>query len=230
MDTFRVRGCVKTIRILLDVVERRHRTPFLRRWRSERFDRKHNIRAADFILLDSLGLAGNEGGHDYAGTPVFVFEEAISSLKLDFSEFHFVDYGSGMGKALLLAARYPFQSVTGVEFSEELHNIAKANITTWRLPEQKCFNVKSICADASHWAPPEEPCVLYFFNPFRPKVLTLVLQNILQSALRAPRPIYVVYLFPSYPEVFNKFPELQCKADVTMHDRLYAIYRVSTYE
>jgi hypothetical protein len=225
-DSIRVRGCVKSGKIILEIAQRRHPALFLRRWREQRFDRKHNTHTSGFISLEAHCVVNYADGHNYVGTPVSIFEEAMAKLALDFSQFHFVDYGSGMGKALMLAARYPFRCVTGVEWSEALHKIAKTNIGMWRLADQRCFNVRSVCADASCWSPPDEPCVLYFFNPFRPPLLARVLDNILQSAALAPRLIYIVYLLPSYPEVFNQFPELECKVDAIMHDRLYTIYQV----
>ena len=44
--------------------------------------------------------------------------------------------------------------------------------------------------------PPEEPLVLYFFNPFAPPVLRAVLERVNASLDRRPRPAYVVVTAP----------------------------------
>lgn len=40
----------------------------------------------------------------------------------------FLDYGSGKGRALIMAAQYPFRRILGVEFSPQLSLIASQNI------------------------------------------------------------------------------------------------------
>ncbi len=50
--------------------------------------------------------------------------------------------------------------------------------------------------DAADFAFPEEPLVLYFFNPFPEEVLTRVLSNLAESLARAPRRVYVLFYAP----------------------------------
>ena len=44
----------------------------------------------------------------------------------------FIDLGSGMGRMVLEAARYPFKRVIGVELVEQLHDLARANLASTR--------------------------------------------------------------------------------------------------
>src|SRR3982074_1247810 len=46
----------------------------------------------------------------------------------DYSEYTFIDIGSGLGRGLFVAAEYPFRRVVGVEFSTDLHHKALDNI------------------------------------------------------------------------------------------------------
>ena len=46
--------------------------------------------------------------------------------------YTFVDLGAGMGRAMLLAADYPFRAVVGVELHPTLARIARANLAIWR--------------------------------------------------------------------------------------------------
>ena len=159
--------------------------------------------------------------------PVALFDAALTALSLDYSRFEFLDYGSGMGKALLLAARLPFRRVTGVELAPELHKVAECNISTWRLPNQRCFDVCSVLADASTWPLPAGDCLLFFFNPFREPLLRAVLQRIVQSA-KPGQTRYLVYIHPSYPQVFAEFPALHPIVEVSLNRRLYSVYKIDS--
>ena len=44
----------------------------------------------------------------------------------------FVDYGSGKGRALIVAALYGFTKIIGIEFAKELCEISETNIQTMR--------------------------------------------------------------------------------------------------
>jgi hypothetical protein len=59
--------------------------------------------------------------------------------------------------------------------------------------------------DAVDFDPPEEPLVLYFFNPFAPPVLREVLARVQASLDRRPRPAYVVVTAP--PELAETIEE-----------------------
>jgi len=50
--------------------------------------------------------------------------------------------------------------------------------------------------DAADFDPPDDPLVLYFFNPFAPPVLGRVLERVNESLDRRPRPAYVVVTGP----------------------------------
>src|SRR5579885_628231 len=57
----------------------------------------------------------------YQPTEPTLFHEMLGALAIDFRQFTFVDSGSGKGRALLMAADYPFQRVIGVEVHPRLH-------------------------------------------------------------------------------------------------------------
>src|SRR5213082_3314737 len=49
----------------------------------------------------------------YQPTEPALFHEMLSSLKINFPEFTFIDLGSGKGRALLMAAEYEFSPILG---------------------------------------------------------------------------------------------------------------------
>ena len=109
----------------------------------------------------------------------------------------FIDFGSGKGRALLLASEFPFKRVVGVEFSPELHATAVDNIRKYRTQRQHCNAVDSVCMDFVDFHLPPEPSVLFFFDPCAETVFEIVLNNIERSIHEHPREIYIVYVAPS---------------------------------
>ena len=61
-----------------------------------------------------------------------------------------------------------------------------------------------ITGDAARWDLPEEPLILYLFNPFGRAVLSRILDRIQASYDAAPRDIYVLYYMPVHAELFAR--------------------------
>jgi SAM-dependent methyltransferase len=129
---------------------------------------------------------------------------------IDLQTYTFIDLGSGKGRALLLAAMYPFARIVGVEVQPELDAIALQNIERFANPGQRCHRIESLRADAREYFFPSTDIVLYLFNPFPDYVLREVLANLVASARQAPRSIYVLYNAPFEQQEFARVPELQC--------------------
>lgn len=90
-------------------------------------------------------------------------------------EFTFIDLGAGMGRAMLLAAEYPFRAVIGVELHPTLARIARRNIAVWRATGRARARMRMICGDAAASDPPAGHCVAFLFNPFAGPVLRRLL-------------------------------------------------------
>ncbi len=123
--------------------------------------------------------------------------------RVDFSGFTFIDMGSGKGRALLLAAEYPFHEVLGVEVQRELHEIAEENIERLYTKGMQCGDLRSVCIDARRFEFPPTPLIVYLFNPFPDFVLRTVLDNLERSLVEDPRPAYVIYNAPFEREQFT---------------------------
>src|SRR5580693_6708790 len=97
----------------------RHSTPSRRRQRYGDVEYDWDFR------VDTTGAAvgwrDRLSGHfhsPYQPTEPALFHEMLASLiqaspKIDFREFTFIDIGSGKGRALLMAADYPFRRILG---------------------------------------------------------------------------------------------------------------------
>lgn len=115
---------------------------------------------------------------------------------LTLRDFTFLDLGSGKGRTLLMASDYPFCRIVGVELLHSLHQIAQENLRLYKSESQKWSALESICADATAFPLPNDPLVIFLFNPFPESGMRKVVANIEQSLRANPRPVYVLYHNP----------------------------------
>jgi len=140
----------------------------------------------------------------------------------------FLDYGSGLGRVLLMAAQYPFRRVLGVELSARLNERARRNVACCR-GKLRCRDIEVIQADATVFVPPPDVSVMYLYSPFGPIVLPKVLDNIHQSLEACPRELLVISKNPKYFEIEaarrNWLSKQSEPAGLSKHT--YVIYRAA---
>jgi SAM-dependent methyltransferase len=100
---------------------------------------------------------------------------AIKASAIDPTEFTFIDVGCGKGRPLLVASKYAFPKLIGVEYSARLCKQAIANLRKCKVPEDR-FDV--VCADATQYVFPEGDLFTFFYNPFDGTTLRAVLENL----------------------------------------------------
>lgn len=172
----------------------------------QEFDRDFGLDTSEEINLSRLRSIESPNwkhGQKYQPTPVGLFHEMIRGLDVRYEDFVFIDFGSGKGRTLFLAADYPFNRIIGVEYSKHLHEIAELNIGLYQSPTRQCTDIRSICADVTTFLIPPEPAVLYFFNPFDDVVMKQVIRSIEASWRKSPRKLIAVYYNPVHLSVFS---------------------------
>ena len=132
----------------------------------------------------------------YQPTEPAVFHEMIARITEPLERFTFIDLGSGKGRTLLMASQYPFRRIIGVELLSELHRIAQQNIRDFRSSLQRCSDITSVEADARTFEFPDEPLVLYLFNPLPEDGLRTVMDKLSRSLERKPREAWILYHNP----------------------------------
>jgi len=135
--------------------------------------------------------------------------EVVQQHAADLRAFTFVDIGSGKGRTLLMASDYPFRRIVGVELLPSLHQIAQENLSNYNNDLQQCFQIESICADATTFNLPEGPRVLYMFNPLPEFALRHVVANLERSRRVTQNPMYVLYHNTLLEHVLCESPLLQ---------------------
>ncbi len=107
----------------------------------------------------------------------------------------FVDFGSGMDRVVLQAARYPFRKVIGVEISERLHRIARKNLVRNRR-RLRCPDIELVHADVLDYELADDVTAAFLYNPFQGEIFPTVVARLLQSVERNPRPLRIIYVNP----------------------------------
>src|SRR5882762_1691143 len=167
------------------------------------FDTEYGVdtdgRFGGWTYLSDLNIPSSNwiDGNDYIAIEPIRFNHVLAGLDIAFEDYTFVDFGSGKGRALLLASEFPFKRILGLEFSPELHRTAEENIRRCSSASQKCRDIRSLNVDFADFALPPEASVLFFFHPCRTRVLSGVVGNIGRSLLSHPRALYIAYVAPT---------------------------------
>jgi SAM-dependent methyltransferase len=165
-----------------------------------KFDAEVGVTTGGVAYLYDLTIAGPNArfGTNHVATDPTEFELAMAHIDIDVPSATFVDLGSGKGRSLILAARYKFQRIIGVEFARELHEICVDNIQRAFPAPADAERITPILGDAADFAYPDQPLVLYLFNPFDAPVMAAAARHAFASWQAHPRPIRVVYLNPVF--------------------------------
>jgi hypothetical protein len=151
---------------------------------------------------------------------------ALRDLPIDnYSNYTFIDMGSGKGRMLFLASEFSFRKIRGVEFSTDLHEKACDNIRRCHFRKQTCFDIESTNANAMDFEfPDDENLVVCLFNPFGPEVLGRMLANLTQSIGRHARHIVVLAVWPKFAYLVEQTRGMQAYRQT----RRYHIYQTIT--
>jgi SAM-dependent methyltransferase len=159
------------------------------------WDLVHGVDTCGEIPLVDLDFESEHKtlGLEYQSHHPAIIRDGLMSLKIQYQDYSFVDFGCGKGRVLLVAAEFPFRRITGLEFAPQLAETARRNLQTYRAKNQKCFEIEAITADATRYLLPHEPQVLYFYSPFERSVMDQVVRNIEDSLQKSPRDLLVLF-------------------------------------
>ncbi len=176
------------------------------------FDVAYRVDTTGLVWGEALGEAsGSEASQywvtGYYGIAPSVFTAALEKLALDWPRFTFVDIGCGKGRAMLLAMRFPFRAILGVELSRELVDIANRNIAAFTAPwRQSNVPVEAVAADATEFPVPAGPLLLFLYHPFAAPVMKRFLAHLASAAGSEAREIYLLYANPELAPLLAETP------------------------
>lgn len=112
---------------------------------------------------------------------------------------HFLDIGSGKGRALCVAAHFGIRKMTGVDISGKLCSEAETNLSIIN-KHFPGLRYDIITKDAYFYEVPTGVDCIFMFNPFDDVILNAVAENILESYELNPRPICIIYINPMFKQ------------------------------
>lgn len=175
------------------------------------FDLHHGVDTTGLIWGESLTSNGSSAAGywatGYYGIAPSVLETALDRLALPWEDFTFVDIGCGKGRALLLATRYPFRQLLGVELSPTLAAVAQENVERFNPPwRQPNLAITVTAADATTIPLPEGPLLLFLYHPFAAPVMRRFLNHVQAAARSQSREIYLLYTNPELAPMLDTMP------------------------
>jgi SAM-dependent methyltransferase len=163
------------------------------RLRGRMYDLVHRVDTYRPASLDDLNIVGSNKrfGTAYRATMPKSLRAVLKELPALSPNTTFVDIGSGKGCTLLVASRFAFGKIIGVEFAAELCRVARKNVACYR-GRQACKDISILQMDATEFPFPDSPLLIYFFNPFHAPIMEKVLHKLTQSVVDIPRPVTLI--------------------------------------
>ena len=157
----------------------------------------------------------------YEPTPYSFLEYLF--LKYPFSsDDHFVDFGCGKGRTLIMASEYSCAYVTGYEINNDIFIILNNNIMNYKKTSQASSKIILVNQDVSTISIDDTMNKFYFANPFHLKIYIKVIHSILESLKRKPREIYLFLYMPnkSTLEYLKRIPLFMIKDSESIYGSL----------
>jgi SAM-dependent methyltransferase len=170
------------------------------------FDARFNVKTGGVIPQTELDVDAKTwiNASAYVPTSPVDFDEGMRDSGLVYEETTFIDVGCGKGRALLMAAAFPFRRIVGVEFSASLADIARDNVRRYTGP-RACQEITIETMDATKYVFPDGPLVVFMYHPFDEKVMAPFAERVAQLVREnAERRILVVYLKPKHRELWDR--------------------------
>ncbi len=196
----------EAIRFLGSLKPSRRAARYRARELDQEFDRKYGLETSGIVYPGESSVVGGNwtSGVRYQAVDQNLFLQAIRGLSIPYEQFVFVDFGSGKGRALLLASGFPFKRIVGVEYCDDLNRVARQNLLRYPDASRLCKDIDLICVDAGEYHLPNERLVLFFYNPFGRPVMEKVVRNVIDSFRSNPRRMLIVYLTPQCAELWDQ--------------------------
>jgi predicted RNA methylase len=189
------------------------------------FDRKWGVETSGDVLSRRSEVVGSNWlyGIRYEAVDPNFLHQVLSELQITHQEFTFVDFGSGKGRAILIASSFPFKNIVGVEYSPQLDKIAQKNLARFPHSKMRCTNIELVCSDAVTYPIPESSLVIFLNNPFGRKLVEQLVAKVSSSFHGCPRPMVVIYFLG-----LGASPDLWAKAEFLRE--VQASERLAVYE
>ncbi len=167
-------------------------------------------------------------GVEYQPVSYSGLKQALDTLAPSALNGSFIDYGCGKGRALLVAALFPFQKVIGIEYDSNLVLTAQSNVLHAQAA-LTCHSVEVIESDATLYDIPQDASVFFFYQPFLGETLSRVLQRVEQHISSRSESTTVVTFYPTIDaDPFLQAPYVECIKEFSPYKNAPLIFRIHT--
>ncbi|MCS7063993.1 MAG: class I SAM-dependent methyltransferase [Methylacidiphilales bacterium] len=210
----------------IQIVKRSGFSGLLSWWRKKLFTRFYElwlgINSEQYYSSQALGYVQGKGKCECDEYSPIEYESLINALgKLNkyldggYQNSVWIDYGCGLGRAVFVAALFPFKRVIGVDLTAFLIEGAKANLAKARR-RLKCQNVEFICEDATKYRVPTDVNVVFLNNPFHGSVFDGMMERLCESLREKDREIFMLFNCPTVSELEE---QVKRRGDIEILDR-----------
>ena len=177
------------------------------------FDRRYGVDTAGSVEADAIGIT-DEVQQQHAIRYVPIREPVLQHL-LEHSlrdraaeSLSFVDLGCGKGRALLIAARFPFRRVVGVEIGASHVQIARENVrrVIERGPLLRCRDIQVAQASATDFDYPDSDLLVYMYRPFTGPVFRAALDRLAAFHAQTGREVCIALCCPNEEYLLERHP------------------------
>jgi SAM-dependent methyltransferase len=212
-ERLREKGLIDTAKVAVSVVL------------DSTFDWRYGTSTSGKVNSDQLGVTGGNQIHAkrYGATKVRPLLALLKSLDVATNGV-FVDFGSGKGRALMVAALYGFRRIVGVEFSPQLHEAARRNVEIFLGRTGLPAKIDLVLGDVAAYPIAADQNVFYMYNPFDDVVMAQVLANLRESIERSPRKVWLIYGAPLLHDAVDRAAIFQRHSLVEIGGSEFRVY------
>jgi predicted RNA methylase len=169
------------------------------------FDIRYGVQTSGYVTLPT-----KKDQFAYYGVNPSVFREVCSrwvatlNSPEDLERYCFIDLGSGLGRALLLASEFRFREVIGVELDATLAVSARKNIEIWNAGGHAHAPIRVEHADVRDFQFPASPVLIFLYNPFGEDTMLEILARLEDVYKVSSSTVDILYCYPKYGYIFNE--------------------------
>ncbi len=161
------------------------------------------------IKKETLDVCHHSSGNEnHVPVDSFIFKRAVQATGLRYEDYSFIDIGSGLGKACLLASNFNFKAIYGVELSPSLFSRSCKNLHRFKSISSKGDNIFLSNLNALDFEFPEGNPFIHIYRPFNEQVMREFKQKLIASENMKSHNITMVSIFPydrEFMETFDGF-------------------------
>ena len=192
----------------------------LRRFHGFLMDRYYGIDTEGIVELPQLGIDKDVGSRQES-TPLNHISKIMRTLEMTPNDV-FIDMGSGKGRIMLAAGRYPFKGIIGVDVSDELNKICARNIQKMK-SRLRCKDFVNITSNVIDYSIPDDATFVFFFNPFKLDVMNAVINRVKESVNLYHRLVTIIWYNPKYEIEFERIHNLKKTREINWQN--FGLYR-----